>query len=123
MAEHNSIGAWGEDAVCSKLVCDGYAIVERNWRMDHLELDIIAEKDGWIAFVEVKTRRYEGADLKQIMTPTKISRIVRAANGFLSSRRIMLTPRFDVAFVFGTPSDYRIDYMEDAFVPKLRTYR
>lgn len=123
MAEHNRTGAWGEDRVCEYLVAEGYAITERNWRMNHLELDIVAEKDGWIAFVEVKTRRTEGEKLSDVINQRKISRIVSAANGYLLSHRIELKPRFDVAFVFGTPSDFHIEYIPDAFFPRLRTYR
>ena len=122
MAEHNRLGHWGEDAVCSHLVCEGYAIVERNWRMDHLELDIIAAKDGWIVFVEVKTRRQDDVAPASIMTPAKMSRVVRAANGYISSHNVELKPRFDVAFVYGSPAGFRIEYIADAFFPKLRTY-
>lgn len=123
MAEHNRTGAWGEELVCAHLVAQGYAIAERNWRLNHLELDIIAEKDGWIAFVEVKTRRSEGERLSDVINERKIARIVSAANGYILSHRIELKPRFDVAFVYGTQSDYRIEYISDAFFPRLRTYR
>ena len=123
MAEHNKLGSWGEDVVCEHLIKEGYAIVERNWRMDHLELDIIAQKDAWIAFVEVKTRRTQGEDLSRIVSPSKIRHLVAAANGFLTARNILLKPRFDVAFVYGTPSDFKFEYMPDAFYPGLRTYR
>lgn len=123
MAEHNKLGEWGEETVCQYLVREGYAIVERNWRMEHLEIDIIAEKEGWIIFVEVKTRRTEGERLSDVMTSRKMSRLVRAANGYLTSRSVELKPRFDVAFVYGTPSSFRMEYLADAFMPKLRSYR
>lgn len=123
MAEHNRLGNWGEDVVCQHLICEGYAIVERNWRMDHLELDIVAEKDGWIAFVEVKTRRRGGERAEDVMTQRKMDRIVKAANGYITSRKVMLKPRFDVAFVYGGPHDFRIEYIADAFFPRLKTYR
>ena len=60
MAERNSLGKWGEQVVVDHLVAEGYAIVERNWRLNHLEIDIIATRGNEIAFVEVKTRREIG---------------------------------------------------------------
>ena len=80
MAEHNKLGEWGEETVCQYLVREGYAIVERNWRMEHLEIDIIAEKEGWIVFVEVKTRRTEGDSLSDVMKSLKMRRLVSASN-------------------------------------------
>ena len=54
MARHNSLGKWGEEMVVEHLVKEGYAIVERNWRSNHHEIDIIATKGDMVAFVEVK---------------------------------------------------------------------
>ena len=56
MARHNDIGKWGENIACDILVGKGYAIIERNWRLNHLEIDIIASKGSRIVFAEVKTR-------------------------------------------------------------------
>lgn len=51
------LGAWGEKVAATKLEADGYRIVARNWRCEYGEIDLIAEKAGAFAFVEVKTRR------------------------------------------------------------------
>ncbi|MDE6093431.1 MAG: YraN family protein, partial [Muribaculaceae bacterium] len=56
MAQHNETGSRGEDMAVSYLVAHGYDIVDRNWRMNHLELDIVASKGSRLFFVEVKTR-------------------------------------------------------------------
>lgn len=50
------IGAKGEDAAMEWLRERGYYIVERNWRIGHYEIDIIAQYFDTIHFVEVKTR-------------------------------------------------------------------
>ena len=57
MAKHNILGKDGEDAAVDYLVAHGYTLHERDWRVGHMDLDIIAEKDGEIVFVEVKTRQ------------------------------------------------------------------
>ena len=123
MARHNSLGKWGEEMVVEHLVKEGYAIVERNWRSNHHEIDIIATKGDMVAFVEVKTRREKDANPLEAMTKSKISHLVNAANAYLRSLGLPLRPRFDVAAVSGEPNDFRLKYIEDAFYPPLRTYR
>lgn len=49
-------GNHGEELAASYLSKNGYTILERNWRFRHWEVDIIASKDRFLHFVEVKTR-------------------------------------------------------------------
>ena len=56
MAAHNTLGKDGEDAAVAYLERNGYVILHRNWRKNHLELDIVAVKDELLIVVEVKTR-------------------------------------------------------------------
>ena len=58
----DELGKWGEDLATQHLSAAGYAIVERNWRVDHFEVDIVAMKNGRIVFVEVKTRSDKNGD-------------------------------------------------------------
>jgi len=51
-----AIGRRGEDLAAAWLQRNGYTILERNWRRPCGELDLIAERDGEIVGVEVKTR-------------------------------------------------------------------
>ena len=60
MAEHNRLGALGEEVACRYLSSLDYRLLERNWRVEHLEVDIIADNYGELVFVEVKTRSREG---------------------------------------------------------------
>ena len=53
-------GSRGEDIATEWLRERGYYIVERNWRIGHYEIDIIAEHYDTLHFVEVKTRKRGG---------------------------------------------------------------
>ena len=51
-----NLGRWGEKKAVLYLTGKGYSILECNYRCRFGEIDIIAEKDEVIIFVEVKTR-------------------------------------------------------------------
>ena len=56
MAQHNELGKKGEQLAVDYLIKKGYDIVERNYRFDKAEVDIIASLKDTLAIVEVKTR-------------------------------------------------------------------
>jgi putative endonuclease len=49
-------GSRGETHAADYLEKQGYTLLERNWRFRHWEVDIIASKDRFLHFIEVKTR-------------------------------------------------------------------
>lgn len=56
------LGAYGERLAAAHLAGLGYRVLDRNWRAvpsrDGVrgEVDVVAEHDGWVVAVEVKTR-------------------------------------------------------------------
>lgn len=122
MAEHNDLGKWGELVVVDKLLMEGFTIMERNWKLNHLEVDIIASRGEDIIFVEVKTRRDGAENPLAAMTPKKISNLCRAAEAYIRLHRVPLNPRFDVASVIGDEHQYQLEYIPNAFLPPLRSY-
>lgn len=52
-----AIGKYGEDAATAFLKSRGWTVIERNFRANHLEVDIIATRGDVFAFIEVKTRK------------------------------------------------------------------
>lgn len=122
MAAHNEIGKWGEEIAVQKLIKDGYAIVKRNWRLHHYEIDIIASKGSRIAFVEVKTRSNPDDDPFDAIDSKKIRHMAAAANVYIRSTDTRLEPQFDIIGITGSPADYSLEHIEDAFYPPLKTY-
>jgi putative endonuclease len=76
----SDIGRRAEQAAKVYLEMRGYKILEQNWRRPAAEVDLIAQKDGVVYFVEVKYRRSldQGGGLEAI-TPTKLRHMRRAA--------------------------------------------
>ncbi|MDE6511660.1 MAG: YraN family protein [Muribaculaceae bacterium] len=117
---------WGrqaENIVYEYLISKGYTVRERNWRpkTSHSEIDIIAERDETIIFVEVKALSDRELDSTHAMTKEKIKNLVRGANTYLLAQDHEYCYRFDVAAVNGNAEEYTLDYLEDAFLPPLRS--
>lgn len=123
MATHNKTGQWGEQAAAEFLITAGYTIVERNWRLGHLEVDIIASRGSRIIFVEVKTRSTSFADPADAVTPAKQQRIARAADAYIRHTDLPLEAQFDIITVIGNETAHTIEHIPDAFLPPLKSYR
>lgn len=115
---------WGrqaENIVYEYLISQGYTVRERNWRpkSSRSEIDIVAQKEDTLIFVEVKARSDRDVDPAEAMTAEKIKNVVRGANSYLQTQDFDFYYRFDVAAVSGNAEDYKLDYLEDAFLPPL----
>ena len=92
-----SKGAAGEILAARFLRDKGYTILSSNFRCRHGEIDIIAEKKGVIAFVEVKTRSQNSMySPREAVTAAKQSRLIQTAAIYFSKFPSDLQPRFDV---------------------------
>ncbi len=116
-------GKWGEEVAVAYLAGQGYAILERNWRMGHLEVDIIAHKGRVVAFVEVKTRRDFDVDPVEAVDKRKRARMVTAADTFLRRNSLPFEYRFDIVAITGTPESHIVEHTPDAFMPPLKRIR
>ena len=126
MAEHNDLGKWGEQLARDLLIAKGYGIIETNWRSCNLELDIIAQKGCRVVFIEVKTRSDDYVDPLQAIDRKRINHLVRAARSYIEAYDLKLEYQFDIITVVGHPASNekpKIEHIEDAFLPPLRSYR
>lgn len=120
MSTRSKRGAFGEEQTALYLEKLGYSILARNYRIKGGEIDIIAEKEGLVAVVEVKTRKFgsltEGA---AAVTKEKQNRIIKAARSYLAETGTEAEVRFDVAEVTITtennPRLLEIKYYKNAF--------
>lgn len=117
MADHNLLGASGEEAAARYLAARDYHLLARNWRCGHLELDLVADYYGEVVFFEVKTRRNgDFGDGLEAVDAEKQRRLLRAAQAFLNYYHLDQPFRFDVLALAGTaPGNFRITHYERAF--------
>jgi putative endonuclease len=121
MAESHNLGIKGEDIAAEHLKKTGYKILFRNWKWGKNEIDIIAEKDSIVVFVEVKTRTDEflGGVASAISTEKQKS-IIYAADGYIRRFNVDKESRFDVITIIISGETFTIDHIENAFYPTLR---
>lgn len=116
-----TIGKKGEAIAAEWLEQNGYSILARNWRNRTGEIDIIAQEDGCIVFVEVKTLPHTNIeDLDIIINKKKRTKICQTAKHFLVNNRKYNTMyiRFDVIILQSNPfltQPPKIVHLKDAF--------
>lgn len=117
MAAHNELGKQGESLALNFLKNKKYLILEKNWRYQKAEIDIIAQKDKQIIFVEVKTRSTDffGAP-KNFINQKKINLLVLAANQYLEINELTNEVRFDIIGIIYKNSKISINHIKDAFL-------
>lgn len=116
MAEHNDLGQLGEDLAVEFLEKNGYKILDRNWRFQKAEIDIIAQKNSILAVVEVKTRSSIEFGLPQdFVKPKKIQLLVKAVNEYVVRKDLDVNVRFDIIAIHYTKNNIEIEHIEEAF--------
>lgn len=112
-------GNHGENLATEYLLAKGYTILERNWRYQKAELDIIAQHSSTTVFVEVKTRRGLAYGYpEEGVTPTKQKHLARGANAYVLENDINNDLRFDIISIILTKGKApEINHIEDAFFP------
>lgn len=96
------LGVDGERLARDYLLSQGFEVLEQNFISRFGEIDIIATKDGYLCFVEVKTRGSRGnlATGLESISQAKQQRIIKSAEYYIATHRNFvakadLQPRFD----------------------------
>jgi putative endonuclease len=120
MEEKHILGKKGEIIAKDYLLKKSYSILEKNWRHLKAEIDLIAQKDDFIVFVEVKTRSsHNYGDPESFVSDKQQKRIINAANEYIMKNDIRCEARFDIISIIVSNKTEEIKHIEDAFYPTL----
>jgi len=116
MAQHNELGKKGEQIAVDFLLKNDYDIIERNYRFEKAEVDIIAKKDDVLAIVEVKTRSTaDFGDPQDFVKPKQIKNLVKAVDEYVTVNELDVEVRFDIIAIVKETNGYNIEHLENAF--------
>jgi putative endonuclease len=112
-----ALGALGERIAERWLVQRGWRVRARRFRSGHRDLDLVVERDGVVAFVEVKARRGSAfGDPLAAVHWRKQRELTRSACVWLQRHgRPGLACRFDAIGVLVEGSRVRVRHVENAF--------
>ena len=117
MAEHNELGKIGEQKAIEYLTSNGFVVLDKNWRFQKAEIDIIAQKENLLVAVEVKTRSsLEFGNPQDFVNQKKIRLLTQAFDQYIISKNLDVNARFDIIAVLIKGSEFRIEHLEDAFL-------
>lgn len=108
-----SFGFWGEQKATQYLIDKKYKILQNNYKNVLGEIDIIAKKDNYVIFVEVKTRTSKQfGNASEAVTIFKQRKIRQVALFYMKKNKLLDSDvRFDVIEVY----DKEINHIENAF--------
>ena len=122
------IGRYGEDLAAAHLIEHGFTVIRRNYRVSRNEIDIIAENEEYILFVEVKTRSALGTDIpsrygrpSRAVTYEKRERTLYAARAYLRAYPTTKCPRMDVIELYlqqdqsAAPRLLKLNWIKNAY--------
>jgi len=116
MAQHNELGKKGEQLAVDFLLNKGYDVVERNYRFEKAEVDIIAQKNDILAIVEVKTRSTaDFGNPQDFVKPKQIKNLVKAVDEYVTVNALDVEVRFDIIAITKEDKQFKIEHLKDAF--------
>ena len=116
---HLSLGERGEMIAWNFLRKQGYKILEKNYRCKIGEIDVVAQKNGRIVFIEIKTRAHHGFGRpEESVHAAKQKKLISLAKWYLKEKRKTdVAVSFDVlAITFQGESEPEIRLIENAFM-------
>ena len=116
MAKHNKLAKEGELIAFMFLQKEGFRILKTNWHYQKSEVDIIAQKDSFLVFIEVKTRSSKKfGKPEEAIDKKKVSLYKDAAEEYLEQYQSEAEIRFDVISIVIAKDETQIEYFPDAF--------
>jgi putative endonuclease len=117
-SKRKEVGAIGEKLAADFLKKRGYKIIQRNFRCREGEIDIIAQKDECLVFVEVRTKKNTAFGTpEESVTLSKREKLISLANAYIQAyNKPPQSWRIDVVAVELTPDNRvsRLEHIENA---------
>ncbi len=117
VGDKKAFGKWGEEIAAQFLQKRGMVILERNYRAQRGEIDLIIQDGNTVAFVEVKTGASDvyGPPEERI-TPNKQRQLYKIATAYIQEHPSNnVDYRFDVIVIDGNSRNYQIRHYKNAF--------
>ena len=111
MKNTKEIGTYYEKQCSLFLIKKGYTIKKHNYRSSYGEIDIIAEKNDTIYFVEVKSSNHDYKKLLYKLTKIKQKKIIKTALDYIVNYHYNDT---QINFIYMIVSQNKIRYYENA---------
>lgn len=111
------IGRYGEERAAAYLKDRGYEIIERNWRSQTGEIDLIAREKDRLVFVEVKTRNGSGFGHPfEAITANKVARMRRLVADWCVAKQVSgVKVRLDAIAVLISGGRVHIEHLKEVF--------
>lgn len=116
MNSNRELGKTGEHMAETFLKKQEYRILEKNYRFKRSEIDLIIEKNGVLAFIEVKYRSTSSFGMPEsFVSERQQEKIREGAEQYLIESKWQGPIRFDILSILTNETGEQIDYFKDAF--------
>ncbi len=118
MNHNTTLGNLGEKIALQFLQHKGYVILQKNWKHDRAEIDIIAQYQQILVFVEVKTRKNTLHGYPETAVDNrKIKQLEKASLQYIQDNDYQGEIRFDIIAIDFQAGEPTIQHFQDAFFP------
>jgi len=112
----DELGNWGEEYSVGYLQKKGFQVVERNYRFQKNEIDIVVKHGSELIIVEVKTRQTaEIGEPWRAVTKAKQKQIIKVADHYVQANQFDMNVRFDIISIVHNSYRTEIEHIEGAF--------
>ena len=127
LPEHTLLGRKGEEYAARLMRKKGYKLLEQNFRLGKMEVDLIVGNRSEIVVVEVKTRAYSYADHiapEDYVDEDKKRRMLAVGNAYMKMKDLTKNLRCDIIGLIMNPETFEVTechHLIDAVKPRPRT--
>ena len=119
-ATKQETGQRAEKLAVDYLLKQGFSIRNTNWRMGHKEIDIVAEKEGRLHIVEVRSLKSSFFQQPyQSINRVKERNLIAAANAYIRYYRLSMEVQLDVVSIVFDGETHSLEYFPNAIYPKV----